>query len=241
VNAEWAAGGALAGLFAALVLRGPVFRMSVASGAPERTACPRCAAPVRRWFAVRCRQCGASIGVPVVLELATAGVLALLAAKFAGRPEVAAYAFAGAVGVALAAIDLSVKRLPDRLTLPAAPVMLALLVVAAVLDHDAAALLRAVLGGLALAACYLLLALIGRGQLGGGDVKLAGLAGVAMGWLGWPTLIIGAALGFVLAAVTSLLLIAARRLTLRSAISFGPFLLAGALLAILATVPHPGK
>jgi leader peptidase (prepilin peptidase) / N-methyltransferase len=72
------------------------------------------------------------------------------------------------------------------------------------------------------------------GQLGGGDIKLAGLVGLALGWLGWPALLGGAILGFVLAAVASLALLAARRVTMRSAISFGPFLLGGALLAILA-------
>ena len=69
---------------------------------------------------------------------------------------------------------------------------------------------------------------------GFGDVKLAGLAGLALGWLGWPTLALGAALGFVLCAVVSLGLLATRRIGLRSAICFGPFLLGGAMLAMLA-------
>jgi prepilin signal peptidase PulO-like enzyme (type II secretory pathway) len=85
------------------------------------------------------------------------------------------------------------------------------------------------------AACPL--GLVRPGQLGGGDIKLAGLAGLVLGWLGWPTVLFGAALGFVLAALASLVLLAARRITLRGAISFGPFLLAGALLVILAVGP----
>jgi len=108
-----------------------------------------------------------------------------------------------------------------------------LLAVPAVAGHDLASLVRAVLGGAALAAGYLLLALLRPGQLGGGDVKLAGLAGLALGWLGWPALIAGAVLGFALSAVVSLALLALRRVTLRSAICFGPFLLGGALLAVL--------
>ena len=95
--------------------------------------------------------------------------------------------------------------------------------------------MRAVLGGLVLSSSYLLLALLRPGQLGGGDIKLAGLAGLALGWLGWATLLVGAALGFVLSAAVSLVLLAARRITLRSEISFGPFMLGGALLAILAS------
>jgi leader peptidase (prepilin peptidase) / N-methyltransferase len=160
-------------------------------------------------------------------------VLALLLGRFGGQPDVVAFGFFGIVGVALAAIDIATQRLPDPLTLPAYPILITLLVVAALASHDFAALGRALLGGLALAGAFLVLALVRPGQLGGGDIKLAGIAGLAMGWLGWPTLIVGAALGFVLSALASLALIAARRLTLRSAICFGPFLIGGALLAMI--------
>jgi leader peptidase (prepilin peptidase)/N-methyltransferase len=110
-----------------------------------------------------------------------------------------------------------------------------LLAVAALTGHYLTALGRALLGGLALAAGYLLLGLARPGQLGGGDIKLAGLVGLALGWQGWPALLSGAVLGFVLSAVASLALLAAPRVTQRSAISFGPFLLGGALIAILAS------
>jgi leader peptidase (prepilin peptidase)/N-methyltransferase len=233
MNLLWAGAGAVMGVLAGAALRGTVFRLSVASGDPERTACPCCTAPVRRWAVVRCGRCGTSLGTPLVLELATAGVLALLVGRFAGQPDVAAFAFVGALGVALAAIDIAVQRLPDRLTLPAYPILIALLAVPAVASHGRAALARALLGGVALAAAYLLLAVLLPGQLGGGDIKLAGIAGLALGWLGWPALISGAVLGFALAAVVSLVLLALRRVTLRSAICFGPFLLGGTLLAVL--------
>jgi leader peptidase (prepilin peptidase)/N-methyltransferase len=235
MNLAWAAAGAIVGLPSGTVLRGAVFRMSVPSGEADRSACTQCGAAVHGWHAVRCRECGRRLGAPAVLELVTAGVLALLCGKFAGQPGVLAFVFLGALGVALSAIDIAVHRLPDRLTLPAYPVLIALLSVAAAIGHDGGALVRALLGGLALTASYLLLALLRPGQLGGGDVKLAGLAGLALGWLGWPAVLTGAALGFVLSAVVSLALLAARRITLRSAICFGPFLLGGALLAILAS------
>jgi len=234
MNLMWAATGAALGLLAGAAIRGVVFRLSVADGDPPRTACERCSAPALRWLAVRCGNCGSSLGVPLALEVCTAGVLALLLGRFGGQPEVVAFGFLGVLGVALAAIDIAVQRLPDRLTLPAYPILITLLACAAIAGHDFAALLRALLGGLALAAAYLVLALIGRGQLGGGDIKLAGLIGLALGWLGWPILIAGAALGFVLCAIVSVALLVARRITLHSAICFGPFLLGGALLAMLA-------
>src|SRR5262249_54064441 len=157
------------------------------------------------------------------------------------QPEVLAFAFFGSLGVALAAIDIAVHRLPDRLTLPAIPVLIALLGVAAVVGHQGSALLRALLGGLALTGGFLLLALVRPGQRGGGDIKLAALAGLTLGWLGWPTLIAGAALGFVLAGLVGLALLAMRRVTLRSQLCFGPFLVAGALIGILATGTAPGR
>lgn len=239
MNLAWAVGGVAAGLVAGAAVRGLVFRLSVPAGSPNRTACPACGDTLDlrpRW---RCPGCGGPVGIPAVYELATAALLALLAGRFGGQPVTFALGFLAVLGVALAAIDIAVQRLPDRLTLPAYPVLIALLAVAALAGHDLATLAHALLGGLALGAGYLLLALIRPGQLGGGDVKAAGLAGLALGWFGWATLLAGAALGFVLAAVVSLALLAARRVTLKSAISFGPFLLAGALLAILAAGRAP--
>lgn len=234
MNLAWAAAGGVAGLVAGTMLRGPVFRFSVAHGEAERTTCPRCGAPLRRWLVIRCGHCGGSVGRPATLELLTAAVLALLLGRFARQPDVIAFAFLGVLGVALSAIDVAVNRLPDRLTLPAIPLLIALLGIAAVIGHQGGALVRALFGGLALGGCFLLLALARPGQLGGGDIKLAVLVGLALGWLGWPTLIAGPAFGFVFAGFAALVLLALRRATLRTQICFGPFLLAGSLIGMLA-------
>lgn len=234
MNLAWAAAGGIAGIPLGIILRDPVFRLSVPAGTQDRSSCPACGMPVGGWLAVRCVSCRCFLGPPVTLEIAMAVVLALLAGRFHGQPDLLPFAFFGALGVTLAAIDLAVQRLPDRLTLPAFPLLIALLAVPALGQHAGTALLRAVLGSLSLAAAYLLLAVARPGQLGGGDVKLAGLAGLVLGWLGWPTLIFGAALGFLLAGLASVALLAARRVTLRSTISFGPYLFGGALLAILS-------
>jgi leader peptidase (prepilin peptidase) / N-methyltransferase len=234
MNPIWAAAGVVVGVLAGAALRGTVFRLSVPSGDPQRFACAHCSAPAQSRLALRCPQCSRRFGTPLALELSTAAVLALLLGRFGGQPDMVAFGFFGVLGVALAAIDISVRRLPDALTLPAYPILIALLTAAAIAGHDFASLLRAVLGGLALAAVYLLIALAGPGKLGGGDIKLAGVVGLALGWLGWPVLIAGAALAFTLAALASLALLAARRVTLRSSICFGPFLVGGALIAMLA-------
>jgi leader peptidase (prepilin peptidase) / N-methyltransferase len=65
-----------------------------------------------------------------------------------------------------------------------------------------------------------------------GDVKLAGILGLYLGWLGWGQLIAGAFLAFLLGSLVGLALMAARRAGLKSRIPFGPFMLLGALAAI---------
>ncbi|MGN6681443.1 MAG: prepilin peptidase [Streptosporangiaceae bacterium] len=233
MNLFWASAGAMAGLLAGAAFRATVFRFSTVTGDQTAGLCGRCQTPATRRFALRCEQCRASLGIPFVLEVTTAVVLTLLLGRFGGQPDVIAFGFFGALGVALAAIDIAVKRLPDPLTLPAYPILIAMLGIAALISGDMGALGRALLGCLALSGCFLLLALIRPGQLGGGDIKLAGLTGLVLGWLGWPALIFGAALAFVLSAIVGLALLAARRITLKGAMSFGPFLIGGAVLAAL--------
>jgi leader peptidase (prepilin peptidase)/N-methyltransferase len=240
MNLAWTIAGALAGLLAGMALRGAVIRLSVPSGEPARATCPQCAAPLPRVIGIRCAGCHSRLGPFPLLELASGAVVGALAGRFAGTPEVVAFCVLGAVGIALAAIDVHVQRLPDRLTLPTYPAVLGLLVAAALVGHHAWPLTRAVLGGLALGAAYLLLGLIRPGGLGGGDIKVAGLAGLALGWLGWRSVFDGAALGFLLAGIVGLVLLAARRVTLSSQISFGPFLIGGALLVMLAAGPGSG-
>lgn len=229
----WPATGAVTGLLTGAALRGPVFRLSVPSDEPERAACPHCAAPADRWFLGWCTHCRGPLGIPAVLELASAAVLALVLGRIGGQPDALALGFISALGVALAAIDIAVQRLPDRLVLPAYPVLILLLAVPALMQHSPGALVRSLLGGVTLTAAYLALALLRPGGMGGGDVKLAGLAGLAMGWLGWHTVLVGTLLAFALSAIASLALLATRQITLRSHIAFGPFLLGGALLAIV--------
>ena len=222
MNLIWAASGAVVGLLAGAALRGTVFRLSVASGEPERSACSRCGTPWPRWLAVRCGHCRRSLGAPLALELTTAAVLALLLGRFGGQPDVIAFGFFGVLGVALSAIDVAVQRLPDPLTLPAYPILIALLALAGIASHDLAALGRALLGGLALGGSFLLLALLRPGSDGRRrhQARRPGRARPGLAGLAHPDH--GGCLGFVLSAIVSLALLAARRIKLQSAISFGP-------------------
>jgi leader peptidase (prepilin peptidase)/N-methyltransferase len=168
-----------------------------------------------------------------------AGIVTALAAVALGAvgaaigtaAELPAYLWLAAVGVTLAVIDLDCLRLPDRLTLPSYPVGLVLLA----LPADWPALLRAVLAAVAAGGAALLLALIApSGGFGLGDVKLLGLLGLFLGWLGWGVLVVGVFAGFVLGALVALGMLASRRAGLRDHLAFGPWLIAGALVAVVA-------
>lgn len=69
--------------------------------------------------------------------------------------------------------------------------------------------------------------------MGGGDVKLAGVLGIALGWVGWSALAVGAVAGFVFGGLYGMLLLATRRAGRRTAVAFGPWMLLGAWTGIV--------
>ena len=174
-----------------------------------------------------------AVGRPVV-QLGTAALFALTTASIGLGWELPAFLFLAAVAVLLAAIDLRHLLLPDRVVLPSLAIGAGLLAVAAAGTGQWDALLRAGLGAVSLFAAFLVLALIYPRSLGMGDVKLAGLIGLCLGWLGWPVLALGAAAGFVVQALVALVLLAGRWVGRRAELPFGPAMLLGAILAVAA-------
>lgn len=207
--------------------------------------CPRCETPISprdnvpvlSWLVLRgrCRACRTPISAryPAV-ELVTAIVWLVLALRIGLDWELPAYLYGGSIGVALALIDIDVKRLPDAIVLPSYVVVTALLLLPAVADSRWSDFLRALLGMAALYAFYFVLALVYPGGMGFGDVKLAGVLGLYMAWLGWGAWAVGAFAGFLLGGLVGVLLLATGRAGRKSAVPFGPFMLVGALIAILA-------
>lgn len=137
------------------------------------------------------------------------------------------------VGVWLAVIDLRTHRLPNRIVLPTLGALVVLVVLEALLTRDPDRMLRALLGGLALGGFYALMHLGSKQGMGGGDVKLAAVIGVALAWHGWWTLLLGAATAFVLGALYAIALMALRRAQRTTRIAFGPWMILGAALAIV--------
>ncbi len=207
--------------------------------------CPRCATPIKpydnvpvvSWLVLRgrCRTCGEPISAryPLV-ELATGLLFAGLAARIGLEWALPAFLYLGAVCVALALIDLDTKRLPDSITLPSYVVAPALLGAAALLEGELDPLVRALIGLAALYGIYFLLAVAYPAGMGFGDVKLAGVLGLYLGWLGWSEWFVGWLLGFMLGGVFGVLAILLRRASRKTMVPYGPFMIAGALLAVFA-------
>ncbi|MEP6851377.1 MAG: prepilin peptidase [bacterium] len=130
----------------------------------------------------------------------------------------------------LAIIDGQHHRLPDRLIGAGYLLGVALLALAAVLDQDGGRLLRAGLCGVGAFTAFAVLHLTSRRALGFGDVTLAGLLGLYLGWLGVGPVALGLYAGFVLGAVAAIALLIARRAGWREEFAFGPPLMLGALL-----------
>lgn len=167
----------------------------------------------------------------------TEGVTALAAALVAWRVHdgwvLAAWLYAVAAGAALAEIDRRTWRLPDAITLPSYPILLALLA-------PSGRLLPAVASGCALGAVYAVLWFVRPTGLGLGDVKLAGLIGLLTGALGVQATVVAGMAGQVLGALYAVGLLLARRATRTTEFPFGPFMLAGALVAVAFPAAFPG-
>jgi leader peptidase (prepilin peptidase)/N-methyltransferase len=146
-----------------------------------------------------------------------------------------AYLYLGVIGVALTLIDLDVHRLPDVIVLPSYPIAFVLLLVPTVVTGQWGALLRAVIAGLVLFGVYLALALLspGGGGLGFGDVKLAGVLGLLLGWLGWGPVAVSVLAAFVTGGIIAVALLLTRRAHRSSHIAFGPSMILGAWVALM--------
>ncbi|ADP79726.1 prepilin peptidase [Pseudofrankia inefficax] len=190
-------------------------------------------------------------GIPgrltIGLVTAVAVVLVSEALRCSDLPALPAYLYLTDVGVVLAFVDARVHRLPDVIVLSSYPVLAALLVLGAVVDRltwgfwgDGNWAIGAQLTGAAVGAAvpllfFGLLHLIPRSGLGLGDVKLSGLLGAALGWTDEIyRVLLAVILGIFSAGLWAAFLLVTRRARRTDAIPYGPHLLLGAFLALLA-------
>ncbi|WP_269938208.1 prepilin peptidase [Arthrobacter sp. HY1533] len=138
------------------------------------------------------------------------------------------------MAVRLTIVDIKHKLLPNRIVFPSAGIAGVLLLSASLFMLDGGTALRTVLGAVVMWAVYVVLRLISPSSMGYGDVKLAFVLGLYLGFIGWSAVFWGTVLAFLFGAVWGLALIVTRKGTGKTQIPFGPFMLAGALVAMVA-------
>jgi leader peptidase (prepilin peptidase)/N-methyltransferase len=206
--------------------------------------------PLVSWLVLRgrCRDCQAPISARYPLVELTGGVVFTIVtwrfgaeifaapsgtAAAAAALALVAFLYLAAISIALALIDLDVQRLPDVIVLPSYAVGVFLLGASALLSGDLGALATAGIGMVGAFVLYLVLALARPGGMGMGDVKLAGVIGLYLGWLGLPELIVGVAAAFLLGGLAGIVLLAVRRRA-GTTMPFGPWMLLGAWVGAFA-------
>ena len=137
--------------------------------------------------------------------------------------------------VALSYIDWHTRLLPRLVVLPATLLAAVAVVAVGLATDERDALVRALVAMVAVRSFFWLLWFVRSAGMGFGDVRLAALVGLVLGWVGWGTVAIGVWVGFVAFAVPGLLLAVVRRdrSLLKQAFPFGPFMALGALVGLV--------
>ena len=251
-DAVWAVLAGVLGLAIGSFLNVVIYRVPAGESiVSPPSKCPNCGAEIRNrhnvpvlgWLMLRgkCYDCKAPISPRYPLVEALTGVLfAVVTLRILNLDlpsAVPAYLYFVAIGVALTMIDIDTKRLPNAIVLPSYPVIAVLLAISAGVEGDWWALARAGIGAAILLGFYLALTLAYPAGMGMGDVKLSGVLGGVLGYLSWTTLAIGAFGGFLLGSVGGILVLATGRGNRKTAIPFGPYMIAAAVLAIFGAHP----
>jgi leader peptidase (prepilin peptidase) / N-methyltransferase len=217
------------GAAAASFLPRPAHRLAVGFGVPPRSGCAVCSRPFGAGLAgwvragTACRCTSPAVRTP----LAGAAVATVLAVGLGASPRLPVFLLAAVPGLLLALVDVNCLRLPDRLVATLA-VTAGLPLVTLAPGHAATALVA----GAGVLTAYGILACLPGGGLGLGDVKLAAVLGLILGFAGWPAVIVGVVTPHLINGPIALWLLITRRAGRRRPLPFGPALLAGALLAL---------
>jgi len=161
---------------------------------------------------------------------------AVLGWRLAGTPAVlATFALALVWMIGLAAIDVDVRRLPDRWTLPAYPAAALLLAGCAVGEGAWGSWWSALGCAVGSGVAYLVLSMLNPAGLGLGDVKLAGGIGMLTGWFGWPAAFAAIFVAFVLGGLVGVVVAVRTGAGRKATFPFGPAMLAAAYVVVLTS------
>ncbi|WP_088289305.1 A24 family peptidase [Kineosporia sp. A_224] len=230
--------GLLVGSFLNVVVaRVPVDRSVVS----PPSACPRCDTPIAprdnvpvvSWLLLRgrARCCGEPVSVryPLV-EAGTAVAFALVGWWLGWVAVLPAFLFLAAISIALALIDIDTFRLPYVIVARSYPVAAVLLGAASLAARDTSSVVRMLAGGAVLWLFYRLLHAVYPQGMGYGDVRLAGVLGMYLGWLGWSELVTGAFFAFLVGGLAGIAIMVVGRGSLKTQIPYGPYMIVGAWL-----------
>jgi leader peptidase (prepilin peptidase)/N-methyltransferase len=221
----------------------PVYRLSVPLGVPPRSQCPHCDSALpsgwRGWACPlsRCHNCRTTlVRHPWVYVAVSVAAFATLAWRLpthhaSDRMLAAAWLLLAAVAILLAGIDVRVNRLPLPIVAGSGTAITILVATAALINRSPGALGRAAATAGAFVIVYLILALLGPGLVGAGDIYLSALLGLLLGTGPLLLILAGALLPYLLAAPITAIRLAAGRLAPGDRVALGPYLLAGAIIA----------
>ncbi len=208
--------------------------------------CPSCGTPYRGWGLVPvanalflrrgCRSCRERVSHPwrpAVLGVVSAVVLGAFAARIGADVVLAAYVVFGLSLVAMSAVDFERQIIPNRLIYSTLVVMVPLFVLASAVDDRWGSLARAAIGGAVAFLAFLAVHLAVPRGMGFGDVRLAGVVGFATGWLGLGHTFVGFFTAFILGALVGIGAMVVSGAGRKTRIPFGPFLAAGAVVAVV--------
>lgn len=210
-----------------------------------RSHCPSCGAPIKErdnvpvvsWLILRgrCRNCQARISPRyLVVELLTGALFAGAAARVGYDWDLPAFLALLAGLLALSCIDVERMTLPKKVVYPSLALVAAFLLVAAGVYGEWHRLLVAVACAAVWFVLFFLINLASPRALGFGDVRLAPMLGLALGWLGVSYVVLGFFAANLIGAVIGVVLIALKRVRRDQPVPYGVFLALGAGLALYA-------
>jgi leader peptidase (prepilin peptidase)/N-methyltransferase len=186
------------------------------------------------WLRGRCRYCGTSIpGKLFYVELVTGVIYAFLYWKYGLTPELGAMIFYAALFTIIFMVDLEKNVILNKVVYPA----MAIAVILGVLgiqpelpQWPVEGIANVAMGGGVGFLFFFVLAVASRGGMGWGDVKLAGLIGLATGF---PMVLVAIVLGAVLGGIVGVVLMAVKKKGMKSLIPFGPFLSVATMVTLI--------
>ncbi|GAC1594928.1 MAG: hypothetical protein NVS3B21_17490 [Acidimicrobiales bacterium] len=168
-----------------------------------------------------------------MVEVASAALFVCAGIRFSDSPALAAFCVFFASLLAITVIDFDHFIIPNRVIYPTLAATIPLLLLAAVIADDWGRARTAAIGGVGGFLALFIVHTISPRGMGFGDVRLAGVIGMMLGWLGLGYVALALFLSFLLASVIGIFLLATRIRGRKDAVPFGPFMAAGAIIAVL--------